>query len=198
MLTSVVDGLIVYLMKHELVPEEERGVYAYSLEVALSAAIFWLLLAALALFFGTIWPTVIYLGAFFFLRSAIGGYHASTHLRCSAISVVAYLGFIWCYARLSEGTTWIMLLSGAAVLLVFCFAPVDHPNKPFSTAERVHYRQQSCRRALVFAALQILLLSVGWTEMAFSAAFGALQAALFLLIAYFMQKGGEMYGSTVS
>lgn len=48
MLTSVVDGLIVYLMKHKLVPEEERDVYAYSLEVAL----FWLLLAALALFFG--------------------------------------------------------------------------------------------------------------------------------------------------
>ena len=198
MMLHVVDWLMVYLSKHNLVPEEEREVYAYSLEVALSAAIFWLMMAALTLIFGQIGPTLIYLGVFFFLRSAIGGYHASTHLRCSVVSVVVYLGFIWCYTHLSEGTAWIVLLSGAAVLLIFCFAPVDHPNKPFSTAERAHYRQQSCGRAGVLILLQVLLLVSGWTSMAFCVAFGAAQAAVFMFIAYLMQKGGETYGSAVS
>lgn len=39
MLTSVVDGLIVYLMKHKLVPEEERDVYAYSISIILENGI---------------------------------------------------------------------------------------------------------------------------------------------------------------
>ena len=73
MMLRVVDWLLAYLTKHKLVPEDEREIYAYSLEVALSAAVFWLIMAILAAAFGRIWPTVIYLGAFFFLRSAIWG-----------------------------------------------------------------------------------------------------------------------------
>ena len=198
MMLCAIDWLLAYLIKHKMVPEDEREIYAYSLEVALSAAIFWLMMAVLTLIFGRIGSTVIYLSVFFFLRGAIGGYHASTHLRCSAVSVVVYLGFIWCYAHLSEGTAWIVLLSGVAVLLIFCFAPVDHPNKPFSTAERAHYRLQSCKRAGLFLVLQAILLANGWTASAFCVAFGAAQAAVFMLIAYLTQKGGEVYGSSVS
>ena len=125
------------------------------------------------------------------MRSAIGGYHAQTHWRCLAISAGAYVVFMVCYRCFAEDVLWTLLLSGLAGGLIFAFSPVDHPNKPFSKTERLQYRQKSCYRTWIFGLFQIFMLLFGQITLTFCAAFGALQSAVFMFIAYSQNQGDE-------
>ncbi len=91
MMLCAIDWLLAYLIKHKMVPEDEREIYAYSLEVALSAAIFWLMMAVLTLIFGRIGSTVIYLSVFFFCAAL-----SAAIMPAPICAAVRYLWwFIW-------------------------------------------------------------------------------------------------------
>lgn len=139
MLEKLINWLMTKMETHDMIPDGEQEVYAYSLEIALGSAMFWSMMILLTITFGHIEATVIYLVVFFLFRSSIGGYHASTHLRCIAISAIAYLIFIWCYSQFASQTMLTVVLSALAITVVLIFAPVDHPNKPFSEAEWHRY-----------------------------------------------------------
>lgn len=176
--------LMRQLEKHEMIPEGEQEVYAYSLEVALGSASFWIMMAGLTAFWGELGPTVIYLSAFFFFAHCYWWVSCPNPWRCLAISAGVYVVFIGCYRYLAEQALWTVLFSGLAGILIFIFALIDHPNKPFSQSERSQYRRQSCYRAWIFCLFQIFVFLLGQISIAFYAAFGALQSAVFMLIAY--------------
>lgn len=194
MLEKLLQKLTAQMIKNNIIPAQQRAVYHYSLEVALSLLSFWLMIIAFMLVFGSVWPTLLYLGVFFFFRSAIGGYHAKTHIRCLTLSAATYLTFIWSYTYLAKTWLAILLCSGLADITILLLAPVEHPNKPFSPSERMHYRKQSCYRIVLFLLFQITLAILKQpVTAAFCTAFGASQAALFMLIAYFQQIGGTTH-----
>lgn len=197
LLRKLVEWIMAKMEKHNMIPEGEQDVYAYSLEVVLGSAMFWLMMILLTIAFGEVGATMIYLIVFFLFRSSIGGYHASTHLRCISISAIAYLIFIWCYNQFASQTILTLVFSILAIVIVFIFAPIDHPNKPFSRAEWQRYRKQSCYCILAFGAFQMIMFVCGWEKFVFSAAFGAIQAAFFMLIAHFAQKEDNSYGSVI-
>lgn len=150
--------------------------------------------------FDQVLPTVFYLGWFFLFRNVTGGYHARTHFRCVSLSVLFYLGFIGLYTQLSSKVYFplTLLLIGVSILLVLLFAPVDHPNKPFSLSEKQLYRHKSCQRLICFILFEAVVIFLGWTNLAFSAALGAAQSAVFLFIAYYMGKEDRNYESIFS
>mgnify|MGYP003220694145 CR=1 FL=1 len=200
MLTALVERIIDYMIAHAVIPEEERESYAYSLEVVLGSCSFWLIMLCLVIAFDQILPTVFYLGWFFLFRSVTGGYHAHTHFRCITLSVLFYLGFIGLYTQLSSKAYFplTLLLIGVTVLLVLLFAPVDHSNKPFSLSEKQLYRRRSCQRLICFILFEAVVIFLGWTSLAFSAALGAAQSAVFLLIAYYVRKEERNYEGILS
>ena len=197
MMARLIASLMTTLDKHDMIPEGEQDVYQYSLEVAFNAAVFWVMMIGLTLAFGRVLETVFYLGAFFFLRSAIGGYHASTHLCCLTLSAVLYLVFIGCCVLLKDVWLLTLLCCGAVTLGIVWCAPVDHPNKPFGSTERQHYRQQSLLRVCIFLFFEIAVIAIGYKEMAFCAVFGAIQAVVFMLIAYYLQTKEGIYESSI-
>ena len=147
----------------------------------------------MAVLSGQVVESVLYLAAFTLMRSAAGGYHASSHWRCltlSAVSMAAFLGI-----ELLVPVSWLNVVMPVLILysvyLIGRFAPIDHPNNPFTTEERQRNRRKSLLYLGGEGVCLVLLLAVGKTHLAFCLLLGLAQAAAALNIAILKRQGGE-------
>ena len=91
---QLANRIAVFFAQKNLITTEETPVYSYCFEVVLSMIVSWGSILMIAMLTNTLWVTACYIGSFCLLRSVVGGYHASTHLRCYLLSVGAYLLFL--------------------------------------------------------------------------------------------------------
>lgn len=102
---------------------------------------------------------------------------------------------MWLVAQ-SEQVPAAWVANSSLVLVLFAsavalrYAPIDHFNKPVSTARKLMMRKWCLVFQVVFIGVTLLLLGQHRYTLAFSIALGNGIAALFLLFAYY-QKGEE-------
>ena len=121
--------------------DNEKEVYAYSIEVLLSLLINLLILSSVAYVFGKELELLIFIVFFSGLRVYAGGYHAGTHAECFIESLSAFVITVVCGIYLKRYGE-IVLVFGVifSVFMVFWLAPADTENKPLSKNERKKYR----------------------------------------------------------
>jgi len=120
--------------------DNEKEVYAYSIEVLLSLLINLLILSITAYILNRKLELFVFIIFFSGLRVYAGGYHAKTHLECFSISLILFLisalsnSYLTAYGE-------IILAVGIAfsVIMVFRLAPAETENKPLSKKERKKY-----------------------------------------------------------
>ena len=119
---------------------------------------------------------LVYIVFFASLRASVGGRHAKNHILCFVqylfISMLAIFLSLWVYDKWFIPIVVVVLL-GLSCLFVFIFAPMDHPNRPFTEDEFIRFKKRSrmfiacliCVCAVMFLFGLELFASIGATAL---------------------------------
>lgn len=101
------------------------------------------------------------IGVIFFavLRAAAGGYHEDTYFRCLFSSFVIFAVIVYSGANLTLSLYYKLAIELISILLVWIYAPVDHPNKPIISNDR--RKSLKYISMFVFVLLAIIGLLIG-------------------------------------
>lgn len=138
--------------------EDLIPVYAYGLELLLAAILNILLIILVAFFFHDPYAWIFFLLAFIPLRVTAGGYHASTHFRCTAVCLVTFIITIALAHCIHD--TYRPIVSSILCLFnlatVICLSPVQAAQKPLTASEQHINRNRSLFLAILFCGISIL------------------------------------------
>lgn len=137
---------------------EEKEIYAYSIEVILSLILNIIILYETAYVIGKIPELIIFIIFFSGLRAYAGGYHARTHIECMTLSFIIFI-------ISSMSSTWfiafgeIIMIVGitASILLVFKYAPSESDNKPLSNSQKKLHRIISWGIVILYSIIVVIL-----------------------------------------
>lgn len=114
--------------------DEEKEIYEYGFELLLSIVVTMAIVISISLIAGSAFYSISFFLFFFVPRLFIGGLHASSHLKCTIMTVATFIftiiasGLLFCN-RLKLIT---VLLSAASLFIICLFSPVINPNHPIS------------------------------------------------------------------
>lgn len=143
-----------FLSKNMIIETEYEEVYAYGIEILLSTILNFIVALIIAIISHEFVACLINLTAFVTIRIYAGGYHADTHLRCMTILIGVLLIFIFVIKVISLKLMMILspILLIISAVIIFKYAPVEHPNKPLSDKKKLKLR----RKALISLSIWIL------------------------------------------
>lgn len=172
------------LIEKNIVADEDKIIYQYSIEVFLSDILYLLIAFFTALITQSLAASIAFFIGFFSLRKFSGGYHAKTYLRCHFLFWINQVLMILLYNFLSPQYNKILsfVFIAASITSVLVFAPVANENKPFSDKEKSQYTWMS-RTVIIFDAIIVTALS--FTDVNFKYicmyAFGAFSVSVSLI-----------------
>lgn len=134
-------------------PKDQEEVYIYALECSLNELASDLFLLVLAAVLGRVWEMVTWIVVFNILRLNVGGYHASTPLRCILLSTLLGVACTLIYPVLMGRNVLTIVLAVFCMAAVFAVAPVMNQRHPLS--------QQRQERAKKTARILSAVLTVG-------------------------------------
>lgn len=174
------------LILRGIISENERPIYQYGLEVFLEMILAYLSILILALIFGNIFETVVFLFVFMLLRTYTGGFHASTRFRCYVLSLCMYGCFSIILFVFPEN--WISDVAMGNALITFVtvsvLSPIVHENRHVEVQERRYYRKVSIIMCMLFVVLIVAGKNVlGNSEILLSSSLGMLSISLSMIVA---------------
>lgn len=121
--------------------DDEKVVYAYSIEVLLSLLLNLLILSSAAYILNKKLELLIFIIFFSGLRTFAGGYHARTHMECIFLSFSIFVISAMCGTYLKQYGEVILVFGVIfSIFMVFWLAPSETENKPLSKNERKKYK----------------------------------------------------------
>lgn len=140
--------------------DNEKEIYAYSIEVLISLFINFFILSTTAYLLKKQVELIVFIVFFSGLRSYAGGYHARTHIECIILSFCLFVISASSSAYLMEYGNILLILGVLfSVIMVFMLAPTESENKPLSKRERVKYKRISRILVIVLSLITIYLYS---------------------------------------
>lgn len=128
-MTSFANYLTKCLIANDIVEKEQEEEYIYGFQKLLGKILNYTTLVLLSLYNEVLVPGIIFMIVFFSLRERTGGYHAKTPLRCYLGTVGSYFLMIRIAAPAIMGKDFIyIIIVVISILVIFIFAPVNHPN----------------------------------------------------------------------
>ena len=128
-----------HLLRRNVIQKEDYDIYVYGYAVFLEQMCQVIGFILLGIVTKNLLQTALFLGTFYLIRSAFGGYHAETSLVCMLVSYGGW-GAVMILSRYMEAyaevplVLWIVL---AADLCVFAIlGPVAHANKPLTAVQK--------------------------------------------------------------
>ncbi|MGL5437291.1 MAG: accessory gene regulator ArgB-like protein [Lachnospiraceae bacterium] len=179
--------------------EEERPFLTYGLFCLMSDTIQLGLLLVISLLSNTVVQMAMFTFFFGILKRTIGGWHASHHITCLALFTTLTTACIYIGQLLDQSWILPLTLMFAAIMwvIVWCRAPVEHPNNPQTPARLAELKRIS-RGIAGIELICIIIPAVLFSNTAFSrclliAAMGSFCAAIALIpqLPLSPEKGGD-------
>ena len=140
------------LCEQDVINTCDAAAYVYGYELLISSVISVLIVVLVSIICGDVRYSLSFLLGFVLQRIYIGGYHATSHIRC----YLAFSGMFLICVLLSKliAATYIFRIITTALLLAisFFFAPVEAKNKPLNEKKRLKYKTI----ALTFSAIDFI------------------------------------------
>lgn len=184
MLHNISRTIASFFVKKNYISEEQLATYTYCFEFLLSTGLFWVSIFSIAWISGNLVPTLLYYFSFYYFRSTIGGYHAKTHFRCYLISMGTYCLFLIMAYFFSNKWSIVIFFLILSDCLILCYAPLSHPNRPFSENDSIRFRKKSVYSMIIFTIIIFACLFLTYLQAAFYLSYGVAQASISLLVAY--------------
>lgn len=144
--------IVEELCEQDVIDASNVAAYVYGYELLISSVISVLIVVLVSIICGDLRYSLSFLLGFVIQRIYIGGYHATSHIRC----YLAFSGMFLICVLLSKliAATYIFRIITTALLLAisFFFAPVEAKNKPLNEKKRLKYKTI----ALTFSAIDFI------------------------------------------
>lgn len=149
----------VFFSNNRIIDSDDVEACAFGLEILFSTVINFAVVLAVAVLTREFLAFAVFFASFIPFRLNAGGFHAKTHTGCTAVLVAALLLYI---AALRFMPATAKTISAAisliiSIIIIFKFAPVEHPNNPLSNKSRHKLRKRSIILLCIWSALCILL-----------------------------------------
>ena len=196
-LSKLAEKIAFFLLRKQVIEQEQTEICAYGMEVLIASLINGVLVLAAAVLLRVFWQTVLLLVPFMLIRSSAGGYHAKTHTGCMAAVLIVYIAGVCAVkaipAAALPSVTGAALLFSTAVLL--SIGAVGHENRPVTDGELARFKKRA-------RLLAVLLSTIGlagfwlWPELFSFYTLGLFIAACSLLAAWINEKrkGVQIHG----
>lgn len=162
MLTNLCQIIVDFFVKEDIVPEEQREVYQYGVELSVSTLIGLLIVLAAGAFGGRLIESVIFYIVFCLTRAFCGGFHAHSHLLCKLTFTCVIILVLVMNLVLDpiENYYWFVLYL-YSLIIVCAFAPVENPNKRLTSYDKKRCKIISIILMVVWLVVMILFYSFG-------------------------------------
>ena len=156
-----------HLLRRDVIQKEDYDIYVYGYAVFLEQMCQVIGFILLGIVTKNLLQTALFLGTFYLIRSAFGGYHAETSPVCMLVSYGGW-GAVMILSRYMEAyaevplVLWIVL---AADLCVFAIlGPVAHANKPLTAVQKKRNKSKriSRFRDWLFAGISLEIMCDCW------------------------------------
>ena len=132
-MNNLVSRILSFLTKQKVINQDEdtQAFYRYGIELCISSILNILLVLIIGVILNCILESIVFLVIFIFLRSFMGGYHASTYFRCNLLMCTSFTLLFLIYDKITLTNTFFFIISIIYIFvstLIFC--PVENPNKP--------------------------------------------------------------------
>lgn len=173
-------NISLFLCKKGTIEKEDIDIYTYGFEVLMDSIIETILLLVAGAILGHVFETVFFICAFGVLRSFTGGYHASSKIVCTTMTLSTCVINLWLACIISKFTRVIKVLGVVGALVIWLCAPKAHANKPLDDTQRK--QNQTISRVLcVIYVIGMLVLKHGFATIGNVLSVTLFQVAVLLL-----------------
>jgi len=181
-MTVLAERVAAILQENGFIREEDKELYIYGLQQGKSMILNVLTTIAIGIIFGQVWACILFMCAYFPLRSCAGGYHARTPLRCylfSIMMVIAALAFM----RLP---VWNNVISSILVIVssivIMFLAPVEDSNKPLDAKEIIVFKKRSRVILCVLVGMILIFRVMGLLEISICIMIALIMLSIMLIL----------------
>ena len=142
--------------------DNEKEIYAYSIEVLISLLINFIILSITACILKKTVELIAFIVFLSSLRSYAGGYHSKTHIECITISFCIFIISALSSTYFIEYGKIILFLGILfSTIMVFVFAPSESENKPLSKKK---YKKHKTLSRIIVIALSVTAICLYFTK----------------------------------
>ena len=191
MISKLAKNIAHFFVVQNITEESKEVIYAYGMELLISDVLNTLIVLLIALISHALLAVIVFIAVFMGLRQFVGGYHANSHLSCMFTLVMVMLVFSYGICNVSGQIAQIFSIGFIAIALpvIFCIAPVPHPNKPMSKEKGVKLRKRSIILAAALSTAVIALLLFQYRKISLYVSSGILLSAIMALLGHFLNRG---------
>ena len=186
MIKKMVDRWVDTMIKNGA-DEKKRQIYAYGLECTANEIASDILLLSCAVISGRVWEMVVWIIVFNLLRVNVGGFHASTPMRCIVGSTLLGIACTNLYPYLIGRKVLENVLSVLCICIVIIISPVLNMRHPV-----MEHRRQIARKRAIFLTILIAGTSAFVQNRSLSAIMSVsmYSVILFAAVAYIQNRRG--------
>ncbi len=190
MISKLAKNIAHFFVIQKIIEESKEIIYAYGLELLISDVLNTIIVLLIALFSHTLLAVIVFIAVFMGLRRFVGGYHANSHLSCMFTLTIVMLIFSYGICNISEyAKTCSISFVVSALTIIFCLAPVSHPNKPMSEEKSAKLKVESRFLAIILSLTVIVLLLFQYQNLSLYVSSGILLSAIAALFGHFLNRG---------
>ena len=188
-MTVFTERVVTILQENEIIRKEDRELYIYGLQQGF--IIIWNMLTTvtIGILLGQVWESMLFMFAYFPLRSCAGGYHARTPLRCYLLSIIMAIAVL-VSMRLPIWNSVFSFISVIVSSIVILFlAPVEDGNKPLDANETVVFKKRTKAVLYVLIGLMLFFQIVGLFEASHCITLSFITLSIMLVLGKFKNLG---------
>lgn len=164
------------LAQLKVISLDDYELYRYGIQQGLVLVMNFVSVILISIILGMFIECIAFLLAYVPLRSYAGGFHAKTHVRCYAYSMMIIIGIFLAMRFLSIPLRVYVSLTIFGIASVIFLAPVEDKNKVLDKKEHTVYRKRAIEILLIIVLFQIVLLYIHAMNL-----FGAVALSQFVL-----------------
>lgn len=187
MVERLSEYIVQWLIKNEVICEEERELYEYATFNRIFTLLPFLVIIPFCLMTGTIMNGIVVCAVFLSLRKYTGGYHAKTSMQCWIYSSLLVIAVIYGTTEI-ENNVFVFLFLLLAVCSIWVLSPIDSENRRLDVSEKRKYRKYSRCISLLLFVLYGVVSILNKNALAVIVAVGTMFVSVLQLIGLFEQQ----------
>lgn len=159
MIAQTAHCLVRKLQKENVIADSNVEELQYGLEILLSSVLSLLIVIFWGLVLRCLIPAIVYFAIFAGVRQICGGYHANSYMQCNTLFffVTALVLLFFRFVPLDDYLTFHYISLLLSALTIFCYAPIENPNKLLDEKQKHLFRIISRVTVTILAALSCLI-----------------------------------------
>lgn len=186
-MNSLLDWFTNYCISNALISKDNEAWFRYGLEKRFCTLVVLVPFAIIAVYLSGLWTAISYITSFFYLRSQTNGYHAKTHWGCFVSSLLLELFFLMVIEPMLNAI-WVLVLVSLAALVVFLFAPYNHPMMNLDDQEFAGCKKAARIRCILLAISCCTCVFFGFHEIAEGISLGCTMTSTLLVLAKITER----------